>query len=163
MTEKAKELIEDITDEGVLGCPVISVAGRQYYIEPYQSEVLIPQKLVDFVKRHPERDDVKRTLQPYAEILLGDVVSYLRDAIAVTAVEGESDGDVHRYKLLLPVMMPADTIVKWYDDGDIKQAMEREARRRSEAKERMKTGKPYIFNLMEWDEDKKKFTNPMEK
>lgn len=160
MIEEAKELIKDITDDDVLGCPVISVAGREYYIEPYQSEVLIPQSLVDFVKRHPERDDVKQTLQYYAEMLLGDIVSYLRDAIAVTAVEEESDGDAHRYRLLLPVMMPADTIVRWDDEGDIKKAKEREARRRSEAEERRKTGKPYIFNLMEWDEEKK-FINPI--
>jgi len=159
MIKKEIELIKDCTDDDVLGCPVISVAGREYYIEPYQSEVLIPQDLVDFVKRHPERDDVKRVLQHHAEMLLSDVVSYLRDAIAVTAVEEESDGDVHRYRLLLPVMMPKDTIVRWYDDGDIKRTKEREARIRREAEERMKTGKPYIFNLMEWDEDKKKFTN----
>lgn len=161
MTREAKELIEDLTNGGEMYDPIISVAGRKYYIAPYQGEVCIPQELVDAVKRHPERDDVKRTLQHYAEVLLSDIVSYLRDAIAVTVIEEESDGDVHQYKLLLPVMMPADTIVRWYDDGDIKKAKEREARRRSEAEERMKTGKPYIFNLMEWDEDKKKFINPI--
>lgn len=162
MTEKTKELIKDLTDEGVLEYPVISVAGRKYYIKPYQSEVYIPQDLVDFVKRHPERDDVNRVLESFAESLLADIVSYLRDAIAVTAVEDSKEGDIHRHRLFLPVMMPADTIVRWYGNGDIEQAAKREERIFIEAEERKNTGKPYIFNLMEWDENMKKFTNPME-
>ena len=161
---KETDLIKDITADDVLGCPVISVAGRKYYIEPYQREVCIPQDLVDFVQRHPEREDVKRVWESYAELLLADIVSYLRDAIAVTAVEDGKEGDIHRrYRLFLPVMMPADTIVRWYDNGDIRQATKREERIFIETEERKNTGKPYIFNLMEWDEDKKRFTSPMEK
>ena len=161
MTEEARELVKDITDDDVLGCPVISVAGRHYSIEPYQREVCIPQDLVDFVKRHPERYDVKRTLESYAESLLDDIVSYLRDAIAVTAVEDGKGGDSHQYRLVLPVMMPADTTERWYEDGDAERTRRREERISSAAEERKKTGKPYIFNLMEWNEAEKKFINPI--
>ena len=134
----------------VKNSPVINIAGRDYVVMPYVADAHIPAQLVDFVKRHPERDDVNRMLQQSAERIVQDIVNYLKDAIAVTLIKSEEQTDESQmtdYDVFLPVLMPLDTKERW--DGD---PMETEKRIRNEDVERQNTGKPYIFKVVETEE-----------
>ena len=128
--------------------PVVSIGGREYAVMPYESEVNIPQQLYDFVERHPERDDVSHAINNGAERLLADILEYLRDAVAVTAVEGETGDGYRRCRLLLPVLMPVDTREKW-GRGWNEESWERLQR---EAAGLRQTGKPYVFKMSAWKE-----------
>lgn len=130
--------------------PVINIAGREYVVMPYVADAHIPAQLVDFVKRHPERDDVNRMLQQSAERIVQDIVNYLKDAIAVTLIKSEEQTDESQmtdYDVFLPVLIPLDTKERW--DGD---PMKTEKRIRNEDIERQNTGKPYIFKVVETED-----------
>lgn len=127
--------------------PVINIAGRDYAVLPLVSENALSKQLVEFVKRHPKRDDVNWELEQCAERLLQEVLTYLRDAIAVTAVECGEDEDYVGYKLYLPVLMPLDTRKRWKYDGELEE-LEKYNRRMKEAAERQETGKPYVFKVL---------------
>lgn len=130
--------------------PVINIAGRDYVVMPYTSDIHIPAELVEFVKSHPEREDVNRVLQGAAEMIVQDVVRHIKDAIAVTIVERDwmLYPDRIDYDVFLPVLMPLDTNERW--DGDW---MEEEQRIRKECDERKQTGKPYIFKIGKKEEE----------
>ena len=92
----------------------VSILGRKYVVETYTSWVQIPKAIVDFVEKHPEREEVLHQVDNGAERLLRDIHVYLRDAMAVTAVADDSDNpDITIYRLDIPVLMPADTRNRW--------------------------------------------------
>ncbi len=127
--------------------PVINIAGRDYVVMPYIADAHVPSDLFEFVKRHPERDDVNRMLQHIAEGIVQDVVRYLRDAMAVTIAKSEQQTDEDEmtdYDVFLPVLMPIDTKERWNGDP-----LEVEKRIKEENFERQQTGKPYIFKFQE--------------
>lgn len=130
--------------------PVINIAGRDYVVMPYVADAHIPAELFEFVKRHPERDDVDHMLQGAAERIVADVVNYLKDAIAVTIAKSWSQHseDYTDYDVLLPVLLPLDTKERWNGDP-----METEKRIIADYNERQQTGKPYIFKIGEVEED----------
>lgn len=128
--------------------PVISIGGREYVVMPYEKIVVLPQELVDAIAQHPERDHVAFNINSLAESLLADIVEYLRDAIAVTAVDEGKHEDLRKYRLLLPVLMPIDTHERWRRGW----TPEREEEFRNALIERRKTGKPYIFKMVEGKE-----------
>ena len=129
--------------------PVISIGGREYAVVPYERIAAIPQEIVDAAARYPEHGHVEYNINILAESLLADIVEYLRDAVAVTAVdEGKHEGR-HKYRLLLPVLMPIDTHERWRRGW----TPEREEEFRNALIERRKTGKPYIFKMVEEKED----------
>ena len=147
MEQKEKQFIS-YPIEGAESKPVINVGGREYAVMPYMSGVSIPQELFDFVKRHPERDDVDSMIEHAAENLLHDILAYLRDAIAVTAVECGNHDDYREYKLVLPVLMTMDTADRWKSEW----TQQRDERICNETIERKEIGKPYVFKTVERNE-----------
>ena len=147
MAEKDKRFISYPVEDAEFR-PVVTIGGREFAVMPYMSTTHIPQELFDFVKQHPERDDVDRMISHGAESLLQDILAYLRDAVAVTAVEWYKDENLHDYRLVLPVLMPMDTSDRWQE----RWSPQRDERLRNEAIERQKTGKPYVFKTVEKNE-----------
>lgn len=141
--DKDKQLVNYPVEEAEFR-PVISIGGREYVVMPYEKYAVIPQELVDAAARHPEHDDVAFNVNSSAELLLADIVEYLKDAVAVTAVDEGTHEDRHEYRLLLPVLMPIDTHERWRKGW----TPEREEQFRNALIERHKTGKPYIFKMV---------------
>ena len=130
--------------------PVINIAGRDYVVMPYIADAHIPADLLEFVKRHPERDDVNHVLQHTAEGIVQDIVRYLRDAIAVTIAKSEQQTDervMTDYDVFLPMLMPLDTKERWGGSP-----LEIDSRIQKEYEERKQTGKPYIFKVQETED-----------
>ena len=130
--------------------PVINIAGRDYVVMPYVADAHIPAELFEFVKKHPERDEVNRMLEHSAESIVHDIVNYLSDAAAVTITKSEQQIDSSNYTdydVFLPVLMPLDTKERWNGDP-----LETEKRIMEEYDKRVETGKPYIFKIGEVEE-----------
>lgn len=146
--EKDKRLVSYPVEEAEFR-PVISIGGREYVVMPYEKIVVLPQEVVDAIAQHPERDYVAFNINSLAESLLADIVEYLRDAVAVTTVDEGKHEDRHEYRLLLPVLMPTDTHERWCRGW----TPEREEEFRNALIERRRTGKPYIFKMVEGKEE----------
>ena len=141
--DKEKQLVSYPVAEAEFR-PVINIGGREYVVMPYENYVAIPQAIVDAGARHPGHDGVGYNINDLAERLLADIVEYLRDAVAVTAVDEGGHEDRHEYRLMLPVLMPVDTHERWCRGW----TPEREEESRNALIERRKTGKPYIFKMV---------------
>lgn len=141
--EKEKQLVSYPVEEAEFR-PVISIGGREYVVMPYEKIVVLPQEVVDAAVRFPEHDGGAFNVNSFAESLLADIVEYLKDAIAVTAVDEGTHEDRHEYRLLLPVLMPMDTHERWRRGW----TPEREEEFRNALIERRKTGKPHIFKMV---------------
>ena len=146
--DKEKQLVSYPVEEAEFR-PVISIGGREYVVMPYEKIVVLPQEVVDAGALHPEYDSKAFNMNSHAESLLADIMEYLRDAVAVTAVDKGEREDRHEYRLMLPVLMPVDTHERWRRGW----TPEREEEFRNAFIERRKTGKPYIFKMVEEKED----------
>ena len=140
--DKDKQLVSYPVEEAEFR-PVISIGGREYVVMPYERFVVLPQEVVDAGALHPECDSKAFNMNIHAESLLADIVEYLKDAIAVTAVDEGKHGDRHEYRLMLPVLMPTDTHERWCGGW----TAEREEEFRNAFIEHRKTGKPSIFKM----------------
>lgn len=129
--------------------PVISIGGREYAVMPYMSYAVIPQELIDAARQHPEHGGEEYYVNAYSQSLLNDIVEHLKDAMAVSAVDRGVEDGRHEYHMLLPVLMPLDTRDRWGGEW----TPERGERFENAAFERKKSGKPYIFKMVEDKEE----------
>ena len=133
---------------------VVSVAGRDFVVMPYESHVYIPKEIVDADSKHPERGMLNYHIEREVEHLLHDIVEYQRDALAVTAVKAESaDERVVAYHVVMPVLMPVDTHDRWAvnSDADRKAYEERLQKAMTDRKTDMSTSRSY--RMVEWNGD----------
>ena len=133
---------------------VVSVAGRDFVVMPYESHVYIPNEIVDADSKHPERGMLNHQIEWYVEHLLLDIMEYQRDALAATAVKAEStDKRVVAYHVVMPVLMPVDTIDRWVwkSDADGLTYEERLQKAASDRKADMSTSRSY--RMVEWNGD----------
>lgn len=130
---------------------VVSVAGRDFVVMPYENHVYIPKEIVDADSKHPERGMLNHQIEWYVEHLLLDIMEYQRDALAATAVKAEStDESVVAYHVVMPVLMPVDTRDRWdvKSDVDRKAYEERLKKAMTDRKADMSTSRSY--RMMEW-------------
>lgn len=143
-----EQIVNYPTTEAQFGS-VVRVAGREFVIMPYESGVCIPSEIVDFVRKHPESDDLNHQIEIGVKRLLADIEVYLRDALAVTAVEEESGDERYSlYRLVLPVLMPKDTHDRWAVKDD-EAELAYQNRLQETIKQWMTSEKPYSFKLVE--------------
>lgn len=133
---------------------VVSVAGRDFVVMPYEAPLYIPKEIVDADSKHPERGMLNYHIESYVEQLLHDIMEYQRDALAATAVKAESaDERVVAYHVLMPVLMPVDTHDRWVVKSDAgRQAYEQRLQKAMiDRKADMSTSRSY--RMVEWNGD----------
>ena len=131
---------------------VVSVAGRDFVVMPFEGTVCIPKEIVDADSKHPERGMLNYQIEWYVEHLLLDIMEYQRDALAATAVKAESAYErVVAYHVVMPVLMPVDTRDRWAvkSDADRKAYEERLQKAATERKADMSTSRSY--RMVEWN------------
>lgn len=133
---------------------VVSVAGRDFVVMPYEAPLYIPKEIVDADSKHPERGMLNYHIERHVEQLLLDIMEYQRDALAVTAVKAEStDERVVAYHVVMPVLMPVDTRDRWVVKSDADGLAYEERLRKAMTDRKADMSKSRSYRMMEWKGD----------
>lgn len=133
---------------------VVSVAGRDFVVMPYEAPLYIPKEIADADSKRPERGMLNYHIEMHVEQLLHDIMEYQRDALAATAVKAEStDERVVAYHVVMPVLMPVDTHDRWVvkSDADGLAYEQRLQKAMTDRKADMSTSRSY--RMVEWNDD----------
>lgn len=133
---------------------VVSVAGRDFVVMPYESHVYIPKEIVDTDSKQPELGMLNHQIERNVEHLLLDIMEYQRDALAATAFKAElTDESVVAYHVVMPVLMPVDTSDRWdvKSDADRQNYGKRLLKAMIDRKTDMSASRSY--RMMEWNGD----------
>ena len=133
---------------------VVSVAGRDFVVMPYEAPLYIPKEIVDADSKRPERGMLNYHIERYVEQLLHDIMEYQRDALAATAVKAEStDERVVAYHVLMPVLMPVDTRDRWVVKSDADGLAYEERLRKAAADRKADMSTSHSYRMVEWNGD----------
>jgi hypothetical protein len=133
---------------------VVSVAGRDFVVMPYESHVYIPKEIVDADSKHPERGMLNYHIERHVEQLLLDIMEYQRDALAATVVKAESkDERVVAYHVVMPVLMPVDTHDRWVVKSDADGLAYEERLRKAATDRKADMSTSHSYRMMEWNGD----------
>lgn len=133
---------------------VVSVAGRDFVVMPYESHMYIPKEIVDADSKHPERGMLNHQIEWHVEHLLLDIMEYQRDAMAATAVKAEStDESVVAYHVVMPVLMPFDSHDRWVVKSDADGLVYEERLRKAAADRKADMSTSRSYRMVEWNGD----------
>lgn len=129
--------------------PVINIAGRDYVVLPVEKVFNTSAERIAAYERNG-RDGLGVDLQIQAHGMFEEILrERLLDAVPFTVTEEPSGNPaVRNFRMMVPVLMPADTREKWDDWSD-----ENFNRIVEEHQARMGYGEPYTFKLVERKED----------
>ena len=133
---------------------VVSVAGRDFVVMPYENHVYIPKEIVEADSKHPERGMLNYHIERDVERLMHDIMEYQRDALAATAVRAEStDERVVAYHVVMPVLMPVDTRDRWVVKSDADGLAYEERLRKAAADRKADMSTSRSYRMVEWNGD----------